>query len=532
MWCVLLIHEFLQKSTEDFSTEAALVDRGVTLSYAEFSGMVNTVSAGLKKLGCNLGDRVAFFGQNSSEYAIVYFACSQMGLVLVPLNAHLMAAEAAWILNDARPKLIFSDAEYVDRLAEVCEKLVPPERRFVVGQAVQNWQNFLMLLEDSPAENSYSPPLSEPHDVFVQMYTSGTTGMPKGVMLSHQNMTSLVTSWLEEMTLESSRSRFMLATPLFHVGALVVFLSSIAAGAALVILPKFEPELALQTLLQEKISHTLLVPAMVQRLLLTMNNQHYEFPHLKQLVYGASPMPLAVLKRAINVFECEFLQGYGLTETSGVALCLRSIDHHFESEKFIPQRLSSAGKAVSCCEVRIIDEEGVSLEVGLIGEIAVKGSNVMLGYYDNPVATSQAFVDGWLRTGDLGTLDNDGYITVVDRMKDMIDYSGENVYPVEIENIIMEHADVAEVAVVGISKAVMGEEVTAIIVMRDDNAQDNRDDKTRKDNLAEEISVICRHKLAKFKCPTRIEFASELPRTPAGKLQKHLLRDAYSSREL
>lgn len=509
-----------------------------SLSYAQLAARVDDFCRLFLEHDLQPGQHFAVFSTNNADYVALYFACAYVGLVIVPLNAHLKEDEIQWILEDSAPAGVAVEVAYLDRVSRALRASgLQKTLRFVQGAAYGDW----IALTKRPTKGLTDEQIhakvdastkfdgtAKADDLAIQMYTSGTTGRPKGVMLSHANITSLVNAWSQEIPLLPGESRFMQATPLFHVGGLLVCLAAIAAGAELILLPKFEPELACATLLQKNVTETLLVPAMIQRLLALPLIDQLAFPHLNTMVYGASLMPIGVLRRAYEVFDCQFLQGYGLTETSGVALCLRPEDHNFAATGNAAMRLTAAGRPVSCCEVRVADCHNDSVAIGTVGEIIVRGSNVMLGYWNNPEATMAAIVDGWLKTGDLGRMDSNGYIYIVGRSKDMINYSGENVYPAEVESVLAEHPEVAEVAVIGLPHDATGEEVVAVVVLNAPQENVASVSALMTDSIAEELTIYCHKRLANFKCPTRYIFSDVLPRTPAGKVQKQVLIERHS----
>jgi long-chain acyl-CoA synthetase len=345
------------------------------------------------------------------------------------------------------------------------------------------------------------------------MYTSGTTGAPRGAMLTHGNVASLVERWIVELDLGPAPDRFLQVTPLFHVGGMLELMSTLRAGAALRLMPEFLPGPALDVLEREAATHALFVPAMLQWLLAEKGVESRRFPALRRIVYGAAPIDARTLTRALAVFRCGFLQGYGLTETAGVVTTLRPEDHDPAGD---PARLASAGRALPGCELRTVDERLRDVPRGEPGEVLVRAPQVSPGYWRRPADTAAAFVDGWFRTGDVGRLDADGYLTLVDRVKDLILVAGENVFPGEVEAALREHPDVEAAAVIGIPHAHWGEEVLAVVVPRAGASPAER-----------ELVQHCRARLARFKCPTKVELRAELPRNSAGKVQKRELREPW-----
>lgn len=499
----------------------AVRDPQRALSYRELADFAARLTSGLEALGVRAGDRIAVLARNRVETAALYFAAAQLEAVLLPLNWRLAPPETLWILGHSGARVVIADAGFARALgaavdgARIC---------LVFDEKVDGWRPFA----DAVGERG-SASRREMEDVdgpVVQMYTSGTTGRPKGAMLSHRNIAAMTAAWLADMPLDGPRSRFLQVTPLFHVGGMLMLMSVIASASELHLLPEFDPSLALAALERERITHTLMVPAMVQWCLGEHAHRPVSFPHLELLAYGAAPMPLSTLLRAMEVFDCSFLQGYGLTETSGVLLTLTADDHRWPSGEAPPPRLAAAGRAVACSKVRVVDERGRDVPpcdaqegpagAGAVGEIVARGANVMLGYHADPAATGEALAEGWLRTGDLAWVDREGFIYIVDRRKDMLLVGGENVYPREVENVLLQQEGVADAAVIGAPHPTWGEEPVAFVVLRPGASSDPR-----------ALIRRCREQLARFKCPAKIEFVDSLPRNSAGKLQKNVLREPY-----
>lgn len=528
----MLLQDILRRSVKMYPETVAVDDGEQRLTYGALAQRVDQIITRLQ--GCSLSPQrhIAVFGHNSADYVALYFACAHLNLILVPMNSHLKSSEITWILNDCQPAVIVASSEMAIRLNHDIAEVTQRSKRFVTGHGIENWDSLLpsheVAASCTPRVNTSQQKIAHhsAHTIAVQMYTSGTTGTPKGVMLSHHNIVSVVSAWRHEMPLTAGESRFMQATPLFHVGGMLVCLCTLASGATLHLLPRFDAVLACEVMHSAAITHTLLVPSMIQQLLLLPDIERYAFTSLKLMIYGASCMPQHTLLRARQVFGCDFLQGYGLTETGGVALSLRPEDHCFDGNTTPSARLRSAGREISCCEVRVVNAEGNDIIPGEIGEIIIRGNNVTPGYWKNPEGTATTLIGGWLHTGDLATIDAQGYITIADRLKDMIITGGENVYPAEIENILSSHSHVAESAVIGLPNLMLGEEVVAVIVLHPEQYQ-MIDDAAALRQLSQSLKAHCHAQLAPFKCPVRIKFRTSLPRTPAGKIQKNLLRNEY-----
>lgn len=506
------IGQFLSRSAQLFSAVCAVDDGKSRATYGELNSSVRKLTDALSKAGIKPGSRVAVVAKNNLAYVELYFACAELGAVLVALNWRLKPAELGPILSDAEPCMLIAAPEFLadlDRCGLDREWL-----KVSLGQAQDPWRSWTDLRElgDSSAAQPVSVAAKD-DDLAVMMYSSGTTGKPKGVPLSHRNVVSMTQAWLLDVRLNGGVDRFLQVTPLFHVGGMLMVMSNIAAGSTLILLPEFDPAAALAAFERERISVTLMVPAMIQWLFLEPALANCSFEDLRLVLYGAAPFPEQALKRAMETFHCDFLQGYGLTETAGVITTLLPSDH---TNGTAQNRLTSAGRAVACSEVRILNAAGEPAAAGEVGEIVARGDNITPGYWRNEAATQAAFVDGWLRTGDMGRMDADGYITIVDRLKHMILVGGENVYPSEVENVLLKHADVRDAAVIGIPHPVWGEEVLAVVVLAETATVSDR-----------QLITYVREQLARYKCPTKIDRLDELPRNSAGKVEKHRLREPY-----
>lgn len=491
--------------------------------FEDLGRRVAELAAGLERIGAGAGDRIAVLAKNRADTVALYFAAARLGAVLVPLNYRLSAPELEWILRHCPPRVLCVEPAFAATVEGVASELVPAAGRLIWDLDRPSWQRFEGLGERAAAPlvhpGARSAEQPNPAQPVVQMYTSGTTGRPKGALLSHANVLSLTEAWVPDMHLAPERSRFLQVTPLFHVGGMLMVMSTVAQGAELQLLPEFDPAAAIDALVGAGITHTLMVPAMIQWCLLDPHLRGKRFPDLELMVYGAAPMPVPLLTQALETFDCALLQGYGLTESAGVLLVLRPEDHRWDAGQESPDRLASAGRAVPCSEVRVVDENGNEVERGEVGEIVARGPNLTLGYYRDEQASLEAFRGGWFHTGDLARVDADGYVYVVDRIKDMILVGGENVYPREIEEVLMAQPAVADAGVIGIPHDVWGEQVHALVVLREGIA------------FPGERALIraCRQSLASFKCPSRIELRDNLGRNAAGKLQKAALRDPYWS---
>ena len=338
------------------------------------------------------------------------------------------------------------------------------------------------------------------------MYTSGTTGLPKGVMHSHDTVLWSILTAVATADFQAG-DRYLISLPMFHVGALNPVLCCMYGGSSVTILKAFDPLQSWELIRDEKITTTLMVPVMLQYMLAVRNPEIHDASTLRWVMSGAAPVAKTLIEQ-YDALGIEIHQVYGLTETGGPACLISSAD--------AIARAGSTGKAFYFTEVKVVNEGGADCEPGESGEVLVKGPNIMVGYWNRPEATADAVIDGWLHTGDVATIDADGFVTIVDRVKDMLISGGENVYPAEIESVLLAHDKIADVGVIGIPSERWGESPLAAIVPSDDSL------------TVEEVIEFCKGKLAPFKSVKAVEFVTELPRNPSGKILKRELRDQFA----
>ena len=431
------------------------------------------------------------------------YAVARVGAVLVPLNWRLAPEEWTFILGDANAALLFADEGFLD-----CGTLISDCTGFAASGRDSE-------MRTTPQTNEISTTLPVGSDVVVQVYTSGTTGRPKGAMLTHRNLLALrgpgYAAGLKWFPGPGDTSLVVL--PVAHIAGTAYALFGLYGGGRVVITRDFDPQQALHLIEVKGVSHVLLAPAAMRQLLDHPAAASTDFSRLRYITYGASPIAEALLLRAIATFGCDFIQMYGMTEAAGGVVALSPEDHRSGNA----ERLRSAGRAMPGVEIVIMDEHGTALAPGQIGEIAVRSAAVMPCYWQRPEATAEVIVaDGWLRTGDIGRMDADGYVFVLDRAKDMIVSGGENVYPAEVENAIFGHPDVEDVAVIGVPSEHWGEEVMAIIVPRAGTAPD-----------LDSVARWARARIAAFKVPKRLHLVAELPRNAGNKILRRVLREPY-----
>jgi long-chain acyl-CoA synthetase len=479
-----------------------------TRSWREVDERSNRVAQGLAAEGVGSGDRVAILDKNGLAFYDVLFGGAKLNAVNVAVNWRLAAPEMAQIINDSNAKLLVVGDEFLPQLAAFEDQLVGVRRILIAGSGhpkhadLDTWMSSYDAVDPAVAV--------EGSDVAVQFYTSGTTGLPKGVMLTNDNLGAGLSGMAEELDMHGDCIN-MAAMPLFHIGGSGWAMASMAVGGHTVLVRDVDPSLILSTIQQQGITHAFLVPAVLQFMLSVPGVNDIDMSTMRSMVYGASPISDDVLARCIATFGCPFVQLYGMTETTGAITILRPKDHER------PHLLRSCGRPLPGNEIRVVDPAtGLDQSVGEVGEVWCRSPQNMRGYYGKPEDTAKTIDgEGWLRTGDAGYFDDEGFLFLHDRIKDMIVSGGENVYPAEIENVLMSHPGVADAAAIGVPDPKWGESIKAIVV-----AGDPRPDPA-------ELIAFCRERLAHFKCPRSVDFIDALPRNPSGKILKRELRAPY-----
>ncbi len=480
----------------------------VRLSFKALNARCNQLANALVAAGIGKAERVGLLLMNSAEFMEAYFALAKVGAVVVPLNWRLVPDELEFILKDSgTTRLIFGEAflEAVETLhargtkTDITQWLQVEEGEPLAPFA-QSYQRFRDAAPDT------EPTLAaRDDDLLYIMYTSGTTGLPKGVVHTHNTaMWGVLT--IAATTHYREHERYLACLPMFHVGALTPLTVNVYRGATSIVMRTFDPVRAWELIEAERITCGLAVPAMLNFMLQVGDVGRFDYASLRWCMCGAAPVPEPLIE-AYAKLGIEIHQIYGLTESCGPA-CLIDPEHALT-------KIGSTGKAFFHTDIRVVNEAGGDCAVGEAGEVLVRGPHVMTGYWNRPEATAETLVDGWLRTGDVAVMDDDGYIFIQDRIKDMIISGGENVYPAEIENVLMAHDGIAEAAVIGQPSAKWGESPFAIIV-RKDEALTERD-----------VIEFCRGRLAGFKQPRGVAFVAEIPRNPSGKILKRVLRDRF-----
>jgi acyl-CoA synthetase (AMP-forming)/AMP-acid ligase II len=515
-------------SQSALQTMADLVDRNARLhaadlhlifgphrsSFATFAKRARQLASALYGMGLRHQDRVSILAMNCPEYLDVYGACEVAPFIVNPVNYRLAPPEMAWIVRDAAPKVLIIEQQYAPAIEGLRKEMPSVEHYIVIGSEVPQWASgFDAVLNAGSADGA--PLRLRPDDLHAIMYTSGTTGRPKGAMITHAGMLALCESWAFELGTDLGH-KILLSMPFFHIGSRSQGAAATVRGGTLVVLRAFDAREVLDTVQRERITQLHLAPTLVQAVLDLADNERFDLSSLRTLNYAAAPMPLPTLRRAIKRFGPILINGYGQTEGGGTSL--RKHYHRPEGTEQDRKRLNSVGQAVLDTEVRIAGPRDEELPNGEVGEICFKSPQNMLGYWNNSVATVETLRGGWLHTGDLGFMDDEGFVYLVDRKKDMIISGGENVYSRAVEEALMGHTAVADAAVIGVPHPKWGEAVKGVVVL-----------KAQHSATPEALIAHCRTLIAGYKCPKSIEFLQQLPRLPSGKINKVALRAAHSS---
>ncbi|MCH1627098.1 fatty acid--CoA ligase [Fredinandcohnia quinoae] len=510
------IGRLFEQTVSKYPKKEALVDvtKGLRWTYEQWNNEVNKLANAFISSGVKKGDRVSTYLFNNSELATTYFACAKIGVILNPINFRLKSQEIAYIINDASPKVFIFEKMLEPNIAAIAEDFPQTSFWYIENDTPTYADNYYERIEHTSTK-SPKVDVSE-NDVYAIMYTSGTTGKAKGVMHRHRDMVEQSITCIAAKRL-TPNDRGLVMAPMFHCAELhCCFLPRVHVGASNIIVHHFEPKQVLQVIEDEKISEFFGAPTM-WNMLLQENLEQYNISTLRLGLYGAAPMAPVLVKACKEKLGTDLIQAYGMTEMGP------AITFQFEDEQLT--KAGSAGKACFNHEIRVVrpNEDGPSDPEDLlppfeVGEIIVQGPSTMIGYFNREEETEKALYKGWYHSGDLGYLDEDGYLFVADRVDDMVISGGENVYPREVEDVLYEHAGILDVAVLGEPHEKWGEMVVAVVVKKDPAL------------TADELEVFCKNneKLANYKRPRKYIFADQLPRNASGKIQKFLLRQQFS----
>ncbi|MGE8144392.1 long-chain-fatty-acid--CoA ligase [Pseudomonas frederiksbergensis] len=511
----MYLFQSIKRNAQVIPNHLATVDGARRQTWAELHERVARFAGALTALVGQAGDRVAILALNSDRHFELCFSVPWADRVVVPLNTRWSIKENVYSLQNCGATVLVVDDAFKGIAHEIFRQVHSLQTLIYIGDAEtpEGMLNYETLLEAAEPVEASQANYADLAGIF---YTGGTTGFPKGVMLSHQNLWSSAMSVMAGISVNQPGTVYLHAAPMFHLADLAFSIANSIAGSTHVFVPAFEPGKVLEAIAENKVTDVLLVPTMISMLLSHPALADADVSSLRKVVYGASPMPEGTLVRAIEGFaNVDFYQAYGQTELGPIATILKPQYHVVEGPD--ARRLRSAGQAAYCVELKIIGHDGKAMAVGGIGEVAVRGPNTMLGYWNSPEQTTSALVDGWVMTGDAGYLDDEGFLFLVDRVKDMIVSGGENVFSAEVESAISKHPAIHEVVVIGIPSEQWGESVHAIVRLRESAG-----------TTEQEVIDHCRQYIAGYKCPRSVVFREEpFPMTGAGKLRKVELREVY-----
>jgi acyl-CoA synthetase (AMP-forming)/AMP-acid ligase II len=511
--------EFLQISSYTVPDRDALVQGDTRITYMEAADRVNRLATALQGLGVGRGSHVGVMALNSPAFVETYYASAKLGAVFVPLNYRAKREELTYMINTAEAEVIFVGQRYLELLNAIRPTLSTIKHVICFDAEPEGVPNYEKLITGTEPEEIFID--IEDHDPTILMYTSGTTAMPKGVLLSYLDFTAYVMNTVEPASPDTPLRSTLVSAPFFHIAGATAMMSSIWGGRKIVILPQFEPEAWMKAVQDEQVTHAFVVPTMLKRIMEHPKFGQYALSSLELIAYGAAPMPYEVVRHAVEVFDCGLMNAYGQTESTSTLTYLGPEDHDIkglsgEALETKLHRLRSVGRPMDDVAVVIMDEKNEILPTTKEGEICVAGARVMSGYYKQEEATSDAIQAGWLHTGDVGYLDDENYLFITGRKKDLVIRGGENISTGEIETVLEEHEQIEEAAAIGVPDPDWGEVVKAIVVMSP-GAKLTSDD----------VIQYTKSRLASYKAPAYVAFVSELPRNHLGKVLKTELRKSH-----
>jgi acyl-CoA synthetase (AMP-forming)/AMP-acid ligase II len=483
---------------------------GQHITFGELNRRANQVANGLIAEGLKPQRRIAYLSKNSPTFFDLWFGAARADVVLVPVNFRLAPPEVAYIVEDTGAEVLFVSSDFYPLIAKVAHELKSVRRIIALDGAHDSWPSYA---DWRKTQSATDPALSIAREhCAIQMYTSGTTGHPKGAQLSHANLLTLLPGALSQLGDWHDNDVNLVCMPLFHIGGSGWALIGFYRGIPTVLMRDPDPAAILRLIPEYRITKAFMVPALLLFLMQVPQCRTTDFSSLELIAYGASPAPIDLVRNALKVFGCGLAQVYGLTETTGAITYLGPEDH----DENRAERLKSCGKAMTGIEIRVVDSSGKDAAIGEVGEIITRSPQNMIGYWNQPEATQRAIRGEWFHTGDAGYLDKDGYIYIYDRVKDMIISGGENIYPAEVESALFGHPAVADVAVIGVPDEKWGEAVKALVVRKPGAGV-----------TSDELIGFARERIAHYKAPRSVDFVDALPRTPTGKILKRELRKPF-----
>lgn len=510
----MLLHEFMEFFGRE-TTDSSCFEMGETkLNYGDANALCNKMAHAFVAKGLNKGDRLAWLGMNSIEMGLFYFACSKVGVVPTPLNYRLAPPEWAYIINNCTASVLVVEEAFCAGIDKIRDQLENVEHFICLDGEVAGWESYQQWISAQPEQNPEHD--IQPEDELYQLYTSGTTGLPKGAVLPQYAIETNTRILSLQFDLPVGNARIVMPLPMYHGAATITIMSTVSSGGSIIVQREFNPLAVVDALEKDGVTNATLVPAMIQACLVAVPDiEKRNFGQLRTIAYGASPIAVETLTRAIEVFDCQFLQVFGMTETTACATLLTHQVHE-RALSGEPHLLLSCGRAAAGTQIRIVDEELCEVAIGEVGEIAVRGPQIMLQYWGMPEATAKTVIDGWLYTGDAARMDEEGFVYIQDRIKDMIVSGGENIYPKEVENALFDHPNIVDAAVIGIPDEKFGEAILAFIQTDDGQLLEG-----------DALIAFCRERLAGYKVPRKFEFIDVVPRNASGKVLKKDLREPY-----
>jgi len=508
------VGELVKRCALWYSDRVAFIYEGAHLTYKELNERVNRLSNALLSLGLQKGDRVAILSKNRPQIIESIYACYKAGLVTVPLNARLAIPELVHMVNNSESSALILGEEFIEGVDSVRPEFPCLRHYIAITQPQRSMQDYETLIKNS---SSSEPQVDvELDDLASLNYTSGTTGVLKAAMLTHRNRICMAEKQLLIPGIDVDRTSVLCHVgPITH-GNYTMVLPIMLRGGRSLILSGFEVDLLLKTIEKERVTHLLLVPTMINMMLNHPDLKKYDLRSIRTIFYSASPMPVERIKQALQVFGPVLIQGYGCTESSALITYLPKEDHMFEENPKKLKRLASCGVPIMACDVRVVNEKEEDIKPGEVGEIIERGDDTMIGYWKDLERTAETLRNDWLYTRDMATVDEEGYIYIVDRKADMIISGGYNIYPTEVEEVLFRHPAVFEASVIGVPDDLWGESVKAIVVLKEGM-------KATEDELIQH----CKNYLSSYKKPKSVDFVRDLPKNPYGKILRRKLREKY-----
>jgi len=506
--------DLIIRNARKYPKKMAVISNTRRLTWKELNDRTNSLANALLALGVQNGDRIAVLTLNCHQCYEITFAGAKIGAPLVRLNYRLVTRELEYIINDSGANTLILGENYLHHLDHFLSHCKSLKNIICIGEAPKGVMSYEGLIERYPSsEPQPIRPIRE-DDLLSIVYTSGTTGFPKGAMWTHKSTVFNLINMGYYVGIKPDTNILLIFPAFFSGGTMLIYLSTYI-GATVVIMD-WDTEKVLDVMEKERINFVALAPSMLIFMLDSAGVDRRDFKDLKLILYAGAPMPIQPLKKAMELFRCDFIQFYGPTECGPSGTCLLPEDHVLWGTEKQLERLKSAGREMINVRVRVVDEEGRDVPAGEKGEVIIKSPGNMLGYWNQPEETQKTIRDGFVYTGDIATIDEDNYIYIVDRKKDMIISGGANIYPAEVEKVLYSHPAILEAAVIGVPDEKWGESVKAIVVL-----------KSGMKLTEEEIIEFCKQNLASYKKPKSVDFVDSLPKSPSGKILKTELREKY-----